>query len=211
MRIKILFVILSIFSYSSITAQQCEDIDMSLFHMLPDTIPNKINCVDSLGLKQGWWINYTLEYNPIDKPDELAKGDYVENYSYGKYKDNIKIGDWISVANVHMIYITRKDNYYYANDTILVASEFGLGGLNKSTKFFNSDSSIIKSTSLPPDEKYPILIECNKNGVLGKECIMSYRNETIKEFSYDQFDIEFDRSFENYNRDKKVINNTLEK
>ncbi len=207
---QILILIFLTFTHSLITAQQCEDFDKSLFHMLPDTFPNKINCVDSLGLKQGWWIDYTLKYNPIDKPDELAKGDYVENYSYGKYKDNIKIGDWISVANMHMIYITRKESYYYSADTIMITSGFAEGGWNESTLYFNADSSIIKSTSLSPDERFPICIECNKNGEIGKECTMTYRNEKIKEFSSDRFDLEFHSSFIDYKREKKIIDNKLD-
>ena len=116
--IKICILIVSLlfaFLNNKISAQVCEEYDKTLFHMLPDTFPNKINCIDSIGLKQGWWIDYTLKHYSILKPNELAKGnDYVESYSYGKYKNNIKIGDWISVANTQSIYVTRKENYYYS-------------------------------------------------------------------------------------------------
>jgi hypothetical protein len=210
--IKTLILIVTILTFTPIlvTAQNCEDFDKSLFHMLPDTFPNKINCIDSLERKQGWWINYTLKYNPIDKPDELAKGNYVESYSYGKYKNNLKIGEWISVANAHLVYVLRRDNYYYSEDTVLITSGFANGGWNESTLYFNADSTIIKSTSLSPNEKFPICIECNRNGEKGKECIMTYRNETIKFFSFDHFDMEFYSSFIDYNREKKSINEKLD-
>ncbi len=202
-----LLIILTI-THSLISAQQCEDFDKGLFHMLPDTFPHKINCIDSNGLKQGWWIDYKIEYNPVDRPDELAKGNYVDNYSFGKYKNNIKIGDWISVANVHLIYETRRDNYYYSMDTILIKSLFASG---ESTLYYNSDSSIIKSNSLCVDEKFSICIECNKKSEIGKECKMTYRSEKIKEFSFEQFDMEFYSSFIGYKREKKIIDNKLDK
>ncbi|MDO9512959.1 MAG: hypothetical protein Q7J34_14495 [Bacteroidales bacterium] len=140
MKIQIQILVFLIFTSNLISAQ-CEAFNKSLFHMLPDTVPNNINCIDSIDQKQGWWIDYTLRYNPIDKPDVLAKGDYVENYSYGKYKDNLKIGDWISVANVHLIYRTRTDNYYYSEDTIMIISGFEQAGWNESILYFNADSS----------------------------------------------------------------------
>jgi hypothetical protein len=208
---QILILMFLTFTHSLITAQHCEDFDKGLFHMLPDTFPNKINCIDSLGLRQGWWIDYTLKYNPIDKLDRHTKGDYVENYSYGKYKDNFKIGDWISVANVHMIYITRKENYYYSADTIMITSGFAQGGWNESTLYFNADSSIIIATSLTPDVEFPICIDCNKNGSTGKECVMKYRNEKIKEFPYEKFVTEFYGSLIDYKREKKIIDIKLDK
>ncbi len=209
MKIHFLIIIFLTYTHTLTIAQKCEDLDKSLFHVLPDTFPNEINCIDSLSLKQGWWINYLLRYNPIDKPDELAKGYYVESYSYGKYKDNIKFDNWIYVSNVHLIHITRKDNYYYSYDTLMITSEFENRGWNESTLYFNADSSIIKSTSLLPDEKYSICIECNKNGNIGKECIMTYRNERIKEFSFDKFEIEFYCSFIDYVRQKIIIDYNL--
>lgn len=205
----LIFILLFAFINNKISAQVCEDYDKSLFHMLPDTFPNKINCIDSIGLKQGWWINYTLKHYAILKPDELGKGNYyVESYSYGKYKNNIKIGDWILVANTQSIYVTRKENYYYAEDTIMVTVK---SGQKKSTLYFNADSSIIKSISLSSGENFPICIECNKYSTTGKECTMTYRNENIKEFSFDHFDIEYDNSFYSYDRDKKIISNILDK
>jgi hypothetical protein len=203
---RILIITFLTCTYTLLSAQKCEDFDKSLFHMLPDNFPNNINCKDSLKRNQGWWINFTIKYNPIDKPDELAKGDYVESYSYGKYKDNIKVDEWITVSNVHLIYITRKDNYYYSKDTIIVTSGFENGGWNKSTLYFNSDSSIIKSTSLAPNDKFPICIECDKNGLINEECKMTYRNRIIKKFPFEKFESEFYGSFFMHTRDKILIN-----
>jgi hypothetical protein len=193
---------------SLVNAQKCEEYDKSLFHMLPDSLPDKINCIDSNGLKQGWWIDYKIRYNPVDRPDELAKGNYVDNYSLGKYKNSIKIGDWISVANVHLIYESRRDNYYYSTDTIMITSRFASG---ESVLYYNADSTIIKSSSLYAGEKFPICIECNKKSEIGKECKMTYRDEKIKEFSFEQFEIAFYGSFIEYKREKKIIDNKLDK
>jgi len=209
MKIKgLLFVVIILtITNSLIIAQQCENFDKGLFHMLPDTFPNRINCTDSNGLKQGWWIDYKVKYNPVDRPDELAKGSYVDNYSYGRYKNNLKIGNWISVANVHLIYETQRDNYYYSKDTIMITSKFTLG---ESTLYYNADSSIIESKSLCTNEKYPIYIECNKKNEKGRECKMKYRDHNIKEFSIDQFDLEFFGSFNEYKREKKIIDKEID-
>jgi len=199
-----------IFTHLLTEAQQCEDFNKSLFHMLPDTFPNQINCVDSSGHKQGWWINYVVKYNPVDKPEELAKGDYVEDYSYGKYKDNLKVGDWISVANVHMLYIIRRDNYYYSEDTIMVTSRIAHYGGNETTILYNADSTVIQSTSLSTNDKYPVCIACNKKGKKEKECRMTYRNAMIKEFPFDQFEFEFSGTYMDCVREKKMINELLD-
>jgi len=77
--------------------------------------------------------------------------------------------------------------------------------------YYNADSSIIKSTSLCADEKFPICIECNKRNEIGKECKLTYRNEKIKDFSFEQFDMEFFGSFIDYKREKKIIDNKIDK
>ena len=48
--------------------QKCERYDKSLFLMLPKGFPDEINCIDTGGLKQGWWIWYKVEYNPVYIP-----------------------------------------------------------------------------------------------------------------------------------------------
>jgi hypothetical protein len=102
------FVFLSCQTFS----QTCEKYNRKLFHLLPATFPDSINCKDSYGRKQGWWIYYTVQYNPAEIPDVLEKGDYVEDYVYGQYKDDKKIGDWRTIANVHQIYERSIDNYH---------------------------------------------------------------------------------------------------
>ena len=39
-------------------SQTCEDFNKKLIHSLPENFPEKINCKDDMGKKQGWWINY---------------------------------------------------------------------------------------------------------------------------------------------------------
>jgi hypothetical protein len=208
MKTWIFIVIILTITNSIVSAQKCEDFDKSLFHMLPDSLPGKINCTDSHGLKQGWWIDYQIKYNPENRPGDLSTGNYVDRYSYGRYTNSKKIGDWISVANAHQIYETRRDNYYYSLDTIRIISDFSLG---KSTLYYNADSSVIKANSFCEGEKFPVCIECNKKSEPGKECRITYRNEKIKEFSFNQFDMMFYNSFLEYKREKKLIDNKLEK
>ncbi|WP_317898262.1 hypothetical protein [Aurantibacillus circumpalustris] len=188
--------------YGQTFSQTCEKFDRKLFHSLPDNFPDSINCKDKFAKKQGWWIYYKVQYNPVDKPDELEKGDYVQDYFYGQYADDRKIGTWHTVMNVHLIYDQREDSYYYSQDTSRVTSWFADGGFNESDILYIKDSTIIKSTSLAAKEKYPICIDCDKKN---KICIMTYRNETIKKFPFDSFGTEFEKTFFMYDRDKKSI------
>jgi hypothetical protein len=190
----------------STISQTCEKYNRKLFHSLPDNLPDSINCKDKLGRKQGWWIYYKVFYNPVDKPDELEKGDYVPDYIYGQYKDDIKIKDWHTVNNVHQIYDQREDEYHYSKDTTLIKSWFAQGGFNESVILYLKDSTIIKSTSLCADEKHPICIECDKKK---ETCTMTYRNKFIKVFPFENFASEFERTFFSYGFDKKLIDNDL--
>ena len=158
--------------------------------------------MDKYGKKQGWWIYYKVQYNPVDKPDELEKGDFVHDYIYGQYKDDRKVNTWTTVFNVHLIDAIRKDKYYYSLDTSRVTSWFAEGGVNESEILYIKDSTIIKSTSLSPKTGYPICIECDKKSNL---CLMSYRNQILKKFPFDNFDGEFQKTFFMYDRDKKNI------
>ena len=205
---RIIVILILIFSCDLIFGQKCEEYDRNLFHMLPEDFPTLINCKDSKGRKQGLWIHYKIQHGSYDIPDLLEKGGYVDNYSYGKYRDDIKVGEWLSVANVHQIFVTRSDIYYYSEDTILITSEYADYGWNKSSIYYNADSSIIESISLAPKKEFPVCIKCDKKRLKNEECIMTYRNSVIKYFPFDLFDIEFDASFSWF---KREMNNIDEK
>ncbi|MCW3075828.1 MAG: hypothetical protein JWO32_437 [Bacteroidetes bacterium] len=172
-------------------SQTCEKYNRKLFHSLPDIFPDSINCKDKAGKKQGWWIYYKVLYNPVDKPDELDKGDYVPDYIYGQYKNDAKIGDWHTVKNVHLIYDQRVDKYYYSKDTVRVISEFASGGWFETEILYINDSTIIKSTILRPKDEHKIFFECFKKGDI---CIMTYQKDLIKTFPFADFEIEFEKA-----------------
>lgn len=195
-------IIFLVFICGSTVSQTCENYNRKLFNSLPDNFPDSINCKDKSGKKQGWWIYYKVQYNPVDKRDQLEKGDYVQDYIYGQYKNDRRVGTWTTVYNVHLISDIREDKYYYSHDTTRVTSWFADGGWNESDIIYTKDSTVIKSTSLSPKEKHPICIECNKKN---KICIMTYRNQTIKKFAFDNFQTEFEKTFFMYDRDKKNI------
>lgn len=190
----------------STISQTCEKFNRELFSSLPDNFPDSINCKDRSEKKQGWWIYYKVFYNPVDRQDELAKGDYVPEYIYGQYKNDIKIGEWRTVKNMHQIYDQRIDKYYYSKDTVLVKSWFAQDGFNESEILYLQDGLFIKSTSLSANEKFPICIECSKKQ---GNCIMTYRNEFIKVFPFENFESEFERTFFSYDLKKRVINDKL--
>jgi len=117
---RLSFSIVSLFLWvNTAYSQKCEQFPRHLFHMLSIDVPDNINCIDSNGRKQGWWIYYKVEYNPQPIPDVLAKGDYVDHYDYGRYKDDKKVGAWKRVNNVHLVYEASVDSTYNSNDTTI--------------------------------------------------------------------------------------------
>jgi len=149
----IIFVFLSLGSF----AQKCETYDRSLFHRLPKDFPNEINCVDTLEQKQGKWIEYVIDYNPVDMLDDLPKGNYVGQYRYGNYLDGKKIGDWKTIANRQAIYEIGNENYYYGEDTTIITRSAGFRENEyRVSLYFNSDKSLFIKTN---KSDLPIIIE----------------------------------------------------
>lgn len=190
-------------------SQTCHAFNKNLFHSLPENFPDTINCADEKGNKQGWWIHYDKSYTPKSIPNVSDSGEYVRSYDYGQYKNNIKIGNWTTVMNVHSIYDLRVDNYYYGKDTILIKSGYWAGGWRESTTYYNADSSIIKYKVIYDDGTKDICIECNKRkNKYASSCKMTYRNKFIKTFSYDKFEIEKEECVEMYHLQKKQIDDS---
>jgi hypothetical protein len=172
-------------------AQKCEIYDRSLFNMLPEKFPEIINCVDEFGLKQGAWIQYKVSFNSYDFPDELARGRYVEKYSYGYYQDNYKLGVWEEVFNVHLIWVSRRDSFYFDEDSNHIkVNIFGEHKKPIETTKYNSDSTIISYSCLTAREKFSTEIICNTNLELDTSCVLMYRGNKIRNFSWSNFELE---------------------
>ena len=188
-------------------SQTCEELDRKLLHGLPNDFPNNINCKDIKGNKQGWWIIYSKSYNKKYKPDVLDTGIYVDEYSYGKFEDNKRIGKWKYINNVHSIYEYQTESYSYDKDTIIFKSDDG----REARVYYSPDSSIIKAITIicceTKDTRDTICIECNKKKRQTNNCRMTYKNKLIKEFSIDKFETEMELSYYNYKREKKIIRN----
>lgn len=90
---------------------------------------NKINYTDSLGLKQGYWIEYdSLDIEGINiskqlRPDSFGEKDYTEEVStkyekikhYGGYLNNKKNGLWVVSKRNNETWI----KVFYANGEII--------------------------------------------------------------------------------------------
>jgi hypothetical protein len=173
--------------------------------MLPDSVPNLINCTDNFDKKQGWWIYSFKGFRNRYIANEGDSGEFVSEYIYGKYINNLQVDNWTKVINVHQIFNIRVDNYYYGKDTILIKSGFYSGGWNESTMYYNSDSSIIIYKRNYDDNK-EICITCDrKKNRFEKSCNVTYRKKLIKSFPHDQFEIELEKSDFMYGREKKLI------
>jgi hypothetical protein len=172
-------------------AQNCEVLDRQLFHALPKEIPKKINCLDSLGNKQGWWVDYSKKHNAIAQPDFLDTGIYVERYSYGLFKNNKKIGTWKLVNNVHLIYEEQESIYIYNNQSSTVHTRF-LGENRDVIMNYNNDSTIIKAYSIFNKERDTICFACFK---LKDRCTISYKKQYIKTTPFKNLDFELEKSY----------------
>jgi hypothetical protein len=185
-------------------SQTCENYNRKLFNLLPKNYPENINCKDLSGKKQGDWILYEISYNSSNKSLVLDTGYYVEEYSYGQFLDDRKVGTWKSIQNVHLIYSNQEDTYFYAKDTFSITTKRSTD-LSKLTLI--RDSTIIKFSYSPlSKEMFPICIDCYKEQ---NNCIMSYRNNTIKKFPYNNFNLEYERVQFLYKREMKSIDEKL--
>ena len=189
-----------------IFAQNCESYNRKLFHMLPKNFPDKINCIDSLGNKQGWWLVYKIDYNPPDqylRRTVIDTGEYVDAFVYGQYFNNHRIGDWMIVDNVHLIYESLYAKYSWSNDTTKIA-EIGDDMIFKETiMWYNSDKSISKHKVIL-NHTDTLCIECNSI-----QCKMTYKNVLIKEFLPKDFDFEFENALILYKKEMKQIDHEL--
>lgn len=200
-----LIIVISLFFVSLITkAQKCETFDRKLMNFLPSYVPDTINCIDEHGLKQGWWIYYKVDYNPVAIPDELDSGYYVADYIYGQYNSGFKTGAWIKFKNVHQCYIAEIDSYYYNKDTVRVTS-YNIMGKETNTIEFIDDSSIVNYvTCLTKDTSDILYITCNRNVQLSQNaCHVYFRNKLKKIIPYAEFEEKYKPQFLADKYDKK--------
>lgn len=173
---KNLLILLCLISSCICHGQHCERYERDYFpHFLPKNFPDQINCVDSLGRKQGAWIDYKILYNAKYRPDELDTGYYVPEYSFGYYENNRKINKWKHIYNVHMISLDKITDYYYAPDTTLATVSNQMGE-TLSSLYTNSDSS--KWEIREANKEGSIAINCNKSGI----CVISYKGQMLNYF-----------------------------
>jgi len=191
-------------------SQTCEEYNKALFGFLPKDPPKQINCKDEKGKKQGWWIFYTKSYRPISIPNEGDSGEFVKTYQYGQFIDNRRIGDWKTVTNVHQVFEQRVDSYYYGRDTVLIKSGFYDGGWCESITCYNSDSSTIKHKVTYDNNSKTIFIACDRRkNKYSVSCKMTYRNQIIKTFAHDKFELESEKATFMYDRELKQIDKNI--
>jgi len=206
-KVRITYLFYLIFISSQVYSQKYHKFNRELFHLLPNDLPDSINCIDLNGQMQGWWIDYALSYSSGDKSTCVPKGHYVEEYSYGKYKDNRKIGDWRTISNIHFVMETKHENYYYNTDTIIIRTNFFD---YKTILYFNSDSSIVSYTYINRQGQKEICIECDINKIpKDSNCLMTYKSKFIKAFPYNKFETEVYKSSLMYIREKFLIDEAI--
>ncbi|MES2835943.1 MAG: hypothetical protein V4667_00340 [Bacteroidota bacterium] len=171
-------------------AQKCETFNRELFRMLPKDVPNEINCVDSLGRKQGWWIYYNVLFSEEVVFEEKPKGYYVKEYLIGKYISDRKTGEWNTVTQGHMGGLYKKENYFFTSDTAIY--DLWHWRIVEAKISYNKDSTLIKSTIINPIEKDTVFINCDsRTKKLINNCNLYYQNKLISTFPDFKFDYEF--------------------
>lgn len=195
-----IFILISFKGYS----QHCDTIPKQLYS-LANSLSTKVNCVDSLGRKQGWWIEYTIsKFEYKDEFGKLKVGSAIKYYSYGQYFNNKKVDKWSSYTfEGDQVSVETID---FRRDGAIIVKRIG------SVTEYNSDSSIIKSAIFisPNDTAY---INCNKKNLRNiKNCRLTYNDEVINTFSSDQFNIEkFKVEINTYKRQIEKIRNSKQK
>jgi hypothetical protein len=211
MKLVRLFLINSIFVLIAITSsygQDCITIDRSLFHMLSSEVGDTVNCTDVKGLKQGWWLEFKLDYHEEREPDIHDTGIYVDEYRYGKYENDKPIGEWLTIYNVHLIFVTHVDSFSYRGDSTFVRSIDPFSRIYHLTTFTPTDTLILyENSELTKD--YPVIIDCNTTRENSKECILSYRDVQLKKFEIEAFGIESIRARDEYIMETKRIDYQL--
>lgn len=165
----------SIISHS----QTCDSLNVS-FATLPLEFPQKANCIDSFGQKQGWWVYYNLYETQPEKINSKPRAKY---YFYGQYLDNSKIGLWEYVSALDdMISIYKTE--LFDKDSSVTVTNYAERSITK----YNSDSShVISFMTIYPDT---FCIECNRhyNTKVGN-CLLKYKEHILLSFSFNDFSI----------------------
>ena len=199
---QIFFAVLFLISFDGY-AQNCEAFDRELFHILPNKMPDEINCLDSNGQRQGWWIIYQKYFSDKTIPYQCVEGYNVDRYSFGQYKDNKRVGDWEYIENVHLVYPKKIEHYSYYKDSMSITTTRFMSD-DKIVMSLKEDSKIIRYT-FQNNQEYPITIFCNKKSKNDTPCSIIYRNEVFKQFPIEELDFQVDNYDHLYQRERILI------
>jgi hypothetical protein len=139
-----------------------------------------INKTDSLGQKQGLWINYDMFFNSICSALSTGQSDTCfRRISSGQYFDNKKIGEW-KYYDDGGCYILVKRTVTFNPDRSMV--EINLR--NYVVTSYSADSTLVTSVITAPSDT--VSIACKDQ----KFCITSAHNIELKKFDYKYLDYE---------------------
>ena len=181
---KIFTTILIILVSNFASSQKCDTLKFTS-PFLPSDFPDEVNCLDSLGRKQEWWINFRTRQYDLQSPlsgQPSAIAEVVEDYSYGKYFNDKKIGKWQYAISGCANYIVKTENYFEDGSHEVIS--------NGSRVRYNSDSSEIEcKVEIDPDS---VTILCKESNLI-MACSAIYRGNVIKQFPFKDLEFEIDR------------------
>ena len=143
---------------------------------------NKINKVDSIGRKQGYWFIYDYSiyyYDKINIPliePKMVKDTSFKRISDGEYLNDKKIGKWYYYDDEIDTRRTIKIEEYNPDGSVLVKENTEI--FPNAITYYSSDSIEVISTVV--NRADTICINCKEKRI----CVLKFENKILKEFDY---------------------------
>lgn len=157
---------------------------------------DQLNQIDSLGNRQGLWINYSMFIYPKDSAISTVKPDTgFKKISRGSYLNDQRIGLW-EFYDDHGCTRTTKRIIKYSKDGSVEETKYWRSTITR----YSPDSSLVTST-VNFNEQI-MIVNCHKK----TECIATYKGKELKRFDYRYLDaIQFGFATGMYSRECKIL------
>ncbi|MCZ4408917.1 hypothetical protein O3Q51_08865 [Cryomorphaceae bacterium 1068] len=157
-----------------------------------------VNCIDSVGLKQGLWIYKKNRLTSSSYADLGSDAGCRYNAHYspiaeirGYFKDDMRIGQWEYLYGGHTLSLDRVENYYNNGD---IKAEYWDYATTKSGRLvdhyyltFNNDSSKIRGKFYHEFDSLTLSLEHDVCEIdfSNNDSLMTFRNCDLDKFEYE--------------------------
>jgi len=163
--------------FTSITYGQVYD-KIATHHYGSGEITNRI---DSLGRKQGFWVNYTMFFNSTCSDLSTEESDTCfQRFSSGQYINDNKIGRWNYYQDAGCFIDFDRIEIYNEDGSVMETN----CKYRNCTTYYSPDSSNVTSVIIISNDT--INIKCKDK----KTCIATIDNKELIKFDFDRLDFE---------------------